>query len=87
MAFKGEVLREWRKARRQTQAELAAELGIVQTYLSEIETGAKSPGFGLVEDVARLTGISIGELSDCGNPMIPRKVAARRSLARVSGAA
>lgn len=65
MAFKGDVLRRWRKERGDSQVSLAAALGITQTYLSEIETGAKRPGFGLVEDIATVTGIPIGELSDC----------------------
>ena len=37
----------WRRYRGKTQAELAAEIGIAQNYLSDIENGKREGGIGL----------------------------------------
>lgn len=43
----GKMLKQIRKYRNITQKTLAEELGITRGYVSEIETGAKQPGFAL----------------------------------------
>jgi len=37
----------WRRYRGKTQAELAADIGIAQNYLSDIENGKREGGIGL----------------------------------------
>jgi DNA-binding XRE family transcriptional regulator len=37
----------WRRYRGKTQAEMAAEIGIAQNYLSDIENGKREGGIGL----------------------------------------
>lgn len=49
--FSGEVLREFRKAHRMTQEELAKLLEIDRTYLARLETGRKTPSPRLQSDI------------------------------------
>src|SRR5688500_8320368 len=49
--FSGEVLREFRKAHKLTQVELAELLDIDRTYLARLETGDKFPSSRLQNDI------------------------------------
>src|ERR1051326_2019610 len=50
-SFSGEVLREFRKAHRLTQEDLAKLLDIDRTYLARLETGHKTPSARLQNDI------------------------------------
>ena len=50
-------LKEYRKLRKISQLELAAECESAQTYISELEMGKKSPSLLMVERIARALGI------------------------------
>lgn len=48
----GELLREWRAARRLSQLDLAGEAGVSARHLSFLETGRSHPSPGMVERLA-----------------------------------
>lgn len=50
-------LKEYRKLRKISQTELAAECESAQTYISELEMGKKSPSLLMVERIAQALGI------------------------------
>jgi DNA-binding XRE family transcriptional regulator len=52
----------WRKKRGLTQAALAAEAGVTQAYLSEIESGKKEARVGVLKEVARALKVTVDEL-------------------------
>jgi transcriptional regulator with XRE-family HTH domain len=51
------ALRHARAFRRWTQEDLAGQLGISASYLSEIESGKKRPSLDLLDSYARIFGI------------------------------
>ncbi len=53
------ALREFRKARRLMQKEVAAELGISLKHYSRIEEGKDAPSWGLLKRIREVTGIKI----------------------------
>ena len=53
------AIRVFRKHRGLTQAALAAEVGIDQSYLSELETGAKTPSAKTLRALARVLGVDM----------------------------
>jgi len=57
----GDMIRRMRKARGLTQRELAAEIGVSQERISEIETGVgpHGPTFALLERIARACGMRL----------------------------
>jgi SOS-response transcriptional repressor LexA len=54
--FSGEVLRDFRKAHKLTQEELAKLLDINRTYLARLETGDKTPSSRLQSDIKEALG-------------------------------
>jgi transcriptional regulator with XRE-family HTH domain len=56
----GAVIRDARKAQGMTQAALAAKLGTVQDWISNLETGRlDNPGLGAILRACRVLGIDI----------------------------
>jgi len=53
----------WRKLRRKTQAQLAAEIGVSQNFLSDLERGKASGDVTLYGKLARCLGLSIDDLA------------------------
>ena len=58
----GERIKEFRTAVRMTQEELAEKLFVSVGYISEIETGKKSPSLQLLVQIIDLLGCSPNEL-------------------------
>ncbi len=52
----------WRKRSGKTQAALAAEAGISQPFLAQIETGAREGGVAVLSRIAQALGIKIDDL-------------------------
>jgi putative transcriptional regulator len=55
-------IKEIRKKKGLRQSELAKEVGIFQSEISEIETGVRKPNVYLAKKIARALGVSIGEI-------------------------
>ena len=55
----GRLLQQARLARGLSQQQVAAELGISQAYVSELESGKTSLALTRVFDVMRLTGMTL----------------------------
>ncbi|MBS1164134.1 MAG: transcriptional regulator, family [Proteobacteria bacterium] len=55
-------VRVWREHRGLTISALAAQAGIGQPYLSEIETGKKEGGIGTMKKLAAALGVAIDDL-------------------------
>lgn len=49
----GVVIRNTRKQRGQTQTEFAANCGITQTYLSQIENNSKEPNLSTLKEISK----------------------------------
>lgn len=63
MADFGEQLRRWRDAANLTQAEVAAQIGVSNTYISALESGRKpAPPYALVSALAACLGVDEGVL-------------------------
>jgi SOS-response transcriptional repressor LexA len=70
--FSGEVLREFRKAHRLTQEELASLLDIDRTYLARLETGRKVPSARLQKDITEAFARYAAEHTGSHRPGDPR---------------
>lgn len=57
-------LREIREAKGITQKELAEEVGVTDAYICRIERGTTDPRLSVVEDIARVLGVSVAQLTD-----------------------
>ena len=57
-----EVLRSLREQKGWTQTQLAAESGVSQTYISELEAGKSDPTIAIVRKLASALGVSIADL-------------------------
>ena len=55
----GELLREMRKRRSLTQPQLAALVGLDQSYISKLEAGARSVRMPLLRKVASACGYTV----------------------------
>lgn len=64
----GMTLKEIRKQRNLTQAELANEITISRSYLSDIENGNKNPSIKTIENLAKKLNVSVNYLTS-GNKM------------------
>lgn len=53
-------LRSWRSQHGKTQEQLATDLGVVASHLSQIENGDRSPSLALAAKLSEKTGIPIG---------------------------
>jgi transcriptional regulator with XRE-family HTH domain len=58
----GARIRSRRRARRATLRELAAEAGVTESFLSQVERGVASPSIASVQRIARALDTSIAEL-------------------------
>ncbi|HJP88230.1 MAG TPA: XRE family transcriptional regulator [Candidatus Limnocylindrales bacterium] len=58
----GARIRALRLARGQTLRQLAAEAGVTESFLSQVERGVASPSIATVQRIARALGQSIAEL-------------------------
>jgi transcriptional regulator with XRE-family HTH domain len=55
-------IKEIRKERHITQAELAGTSGLPQSHISRLEAGLHSPSFKTVEKIAKALGVEVGEI-------------------------
>lgn len=58
----GRTIRELREKRRLTQKELAEKISVSDKTISKWETGKGLPDIGIVEELSKALGISVGEL-------------------------
>ena len=58
----GEDLKQLMKAKKITSRELAAQIGVTETYISYLITGKKAPSFRTMNRIADYLGISVTEL-------------------------
>lgn len=58
----GKTIKELREKRRLTQKELAEKIGVSDKAVSKWETGKGLPDIGIVEDLAGVLSVSVGEL-------------------------
>src|SRR4030095_15694718 len=58
----GARIRALRLARGETLRKLAAEAGVTESFLSQVERGVASPSIASVQRIARALGTSIAEL-------------------------
>jgi transcriptional regulator with XRE-family HTH domain len=58
----GARIRALRLARRETLRKLAAEAGVTESFLSQVERGVASPSIASVQRIARALGATIAEL-------------------------
>ena len=56
-------LRVWRKHRGLTARELAAQAGLSQAYLSQLETGKREGSISAMSAIARALGIAVDDLA------------------------
>lgn len=52
----------WREHRGLSASELAREAGLSRAYVSQIESGARSPGIDALKAIAQALGVDIDEL-------------------------
>lgn len=57
----------WRRYRGKTQAQLAAETGIAQNYLSDIENGKREGGIGLWLKFSESLGLPLDAIVEADN--------------------
>ena len=55
----GQRIKKLREERGLTQEALASKLGIVQSYLADLERGRQKPGTVMVSSLSRLFGVSM----------------------------
>ena len=84
MAFRKEILRNWRIENKLSQTEAARILSVTQAFYSHLEVGRKSPSLGTLEIISERTKIPISNLLDTQNPTLPPSV--RRRIAKRAGA-
>lgn len=63
MAKKRHPFRIWRKARAKTLADIAADVGCVPSYISDIERGEKQPSLTVASKLSRMSGIPIDKFA------------------------
>lgn len=73
----GRRLKVLRKAKKLNQAELAEKVGIETKYLSNLETGRRSPSFDKAIELAKALDVPVSSLfsfdDDEGDPRVLRK--------------
>ena len=52
----------WRKHRGFTQADMAREIGVPQSYLAQLENGMRDGSLSVYQRLARRLGVSVDEL-------------------------
>ena len=78
-AFAGR-LRELRRSRGMTQAELARQAHVTVSYVWKLEAGNSAPGIDLVERLAKALGVSVSEMLPETSP--PQTMAVLREQAQ-----
>lgn len=75
-------LKELRKSRKWTQADLASMLGISPSHVSEMEKGKKNPSRPLLEQLAALFEVPIADMyePEASDPSVQAMVAGMFSL-------
>lgn len=63
----GQYIMQKRKEKNMTQEELAEKLSISNKTVSKWETGNSMPDYGIVEELCKVLGISVGELLNGGD--------------------
>ena len=58
----GQRIKELREQKGLTQTVLASRLGIVRSYLADLERGRQKPGVGMVWSLSRLFGVSMMDI-------------------------
>jgi transcriptional regulator with XRE-family HTH domain len=69
-----ERLREHRRSRGLTQAELARESGLAPLYVWRLEGAGAAPGIDVVERLAKVLGIGVADLLPISPPSDPLAV-------------
>ncbi|MEG1825211.1 MAG: helix-turn-helix transcriptional regulator [Cloacibacillus sp.] len=81
-------VRAARLAKGLRQTFVSEKIGVSQAHYCNIENGRENPSLPTLEAITAVLGGSVSDyLIPDANPMIPRKVAARRQRPRESGAA
>ena len=62
-----QFLREWRRKKGLTQADLAAKIGVSQAAICQWETGALTPSPLMIGQLSEVLGIPLGMLTDYMN--------------------
>jgi transcriptional regulator with XRE-family HTH domain len=68
MKIDSEKLRNLRISKKITQVELAAVAGVTQGMISQIEQGTRNVNMDTMENIAKLLGCTVEELSENGAP-------------------
>lgn len=55
----GKCIKDFRKSKELNQKDFSFEIGITQTYLSQIENGIKVPKFAILESISSVFNIPI----------------------------
>lgn len=58
------TLKDYRKAQRLTQTEVAERLGVTRQYIGALEKGERKPSLKLLKEIAKLYGVKISKLID-----------------------
>lgn len=58
----GKSISTIRKQHNMTAVKLAAIIGIKQPYLSQIETGKRTPSFSIIKNIAQALDVTVSEL-------------------------
>jgi transcriptional regulator with XRE-family HTH domain len=82
----GRRLKVLRKANKLNQAELAEKVGIETKYLSNIETGRRSPSFEKTVSLARALEVPMSDLFSFGDDEADPKILKRRIEASLAKA-
>jgi len=60
--WRGTVLKKIRQRRKLTQAELARRVGVHVITITRLETGARRPSMDLLQRLAKVLKVKVGEL-------------------------
>ncbi len=69
----GEKIKELRKERNMTQAQLAEKLGVTYQAVSKWENGTASPDISIIPDITRAFSVSADVLFDLVNPDVKKE--------------
>ena len=68
MKINSDKIKSLRKAKKITQADLSQAVGVTQGMISQIEQGIRNVSMGTMEQLAKILGCSVDELSKDGEP-------------------
>lgn len=80
--IKGEVIKALREKKKMTQAEFAEKVGVTDKAVSKWETGRGLPDITLIEPIAKVLGLSVGELF-AGEQIINENAASNMKKSRL----